>query len=163
MHTFSPPKEGKLHITLPVLLLIVSFMGVVYTKVSSQIPDFIPQFISVASIALAIQIITRYSLTRFIYEVRDDERLFKTFKVTGKKSTLTGAIEFDDIIAIEKKDKNVNLKEKYGKSFRSFNFCNNIFPKDAYYLILNVNGEDITVLIEADQAFLEIISGCRPA
>lgn len=161
MHTFSPPKEGKLHITLPILLLGVFFVSILATQLNTPVPDFIMQFIAAVSVALAIQIIARYSLTRFIYEADDENKLLKITKITGKKSTLTGAIEFADIISIDKKEKDTSPKAKYEKNFKNFNFCNNIFPQKSYYLVLDVAGEDITVLVELDDSFLKIINQYR--
>ena len=158
MHSYSPQKEGNLHITLPILLFIISMICVICTIVGNVIPDYIMQLAAIASAALAIQIITRYSLTRFIYEITEDKTYLKITKVTGKKSTLAGDIELRDIVAVTKKEKDLSLKEKYKKSFKNHNFCNNLFPQSSYYLILDVAGDDIAVLIECEQAFIDLIN-----
>lgn len=161
MHTFSPPKQGKLHITLPVLFFLMSFLCVAAVKLGDIIPDFIMQFICVAFGALAVQLITRYSLTRFIYEINEEGSVLSIRKIIGKKSTLAGAIEFSDIVCIDKKEKGYSPKKLHKKSFKSFNFCNNIYPQNAYCLILDINGDNTAVYIEADKAFLEIIDHQR--
>ena len=67
------------------------------------------------------------------------------------------AIDYSDVIAIDKKDKGYSLKEKYNKTYKIHNFCNNVFPADSYCLVCSIEGEDIAVIIEADKILLDIL------
>ncbi|MBR5516183.1 MAG: hypothetical protein IKU52_08275 [Clostridia bacterium] len=160
MNSYSPPKKNKLHIYLPVIFICLSFTFLVFARLDQKIPDAVFNFFTILFAALAIQIVTRYSLTKFVYEIDTQRDVFKVVKITGKKITLAGEIDFGDIVSIIKKEKNVSPYEN-NKRFKNHNFCNNIFPENPYYMILSVADEDICVTIEANQSFIELIENYR--
>lgn len=157
MHTYRPPRINRAHIIMPIILILICFTCLWASKAAPVIPAYIPQIIGVASAAVAIQIMTRYSLTSFLYEINDESVSLKITKRTGKKNVLTADIEFTDIKHIDKKEKGYSVKKKYGKPYRAYNFCNNIYPRDTYCLVCDIEGDDIAVIIEADEIFLNIL------
>ena len=156
MYIYKPKRETKAHIVLPVTFILISIVAMTCSRVS-LIPDFITQALAVVSIALAIHVITRYSLTNHTYEADSEKRVFNVRKVTGKKITHAAAIEFSDIISVDKKEKGYSIKEKYGKSYKVYNFCNNVFPQHSYCIVCSIAGDDIAVIIEADKTLLDIL------
>ena len=156
MYIYKPKRETKAHIVLPVIFILISIVAMACSRVS-LIPAFITQALAVVSIALAIHVITRYSLTDHTYEADSEKRVFNVRKITGKKISHAAAIEYSDIIAIDKKEKGYSLKEKYRKNYKVYNFCNNVVPKNPYCIVCDVNGDDIAVIIEADKTLLEIL------
>lgn len=157
MHTYRPPRQNRCATVIPILLLLFCVCCIAASEISPLIPPYLLQFIGFAMVAVAIQIINRYSLTWFVYETDSEKGLFNITKVLGKKNTLAASIEFSDILYLDKKEKGYSPKKKYNKPFRVYNFCNNMYPLNAYYLICNVEGEDIAVIVEADEHFLELI------
>ena len=121
------------------------------------LPAFIMQALAIVCMALAIHVISRYSLTDHTYEADSEKRVLNIRKIMGKKISLVAAIDYGDIIAIDKKDKDYSLKEKYNKTYKIHNFCNNIFSEDTYCLVCCIEGEDIAVIIEADKILLDIL------
>ncbi len=156
MYIYNPKRETKAHIVLPVFFIIIGTVAMVCSRVA-LIPAFITQALAVVSIALAIHIITRYSLTDHTYEADSEKRIFNVRKVTGKRIIHAAAIEYGDITAVDKKGKGYSLKEKYGKSYKVYNFCNNVFPREAYCIVCSIAGDDVAVIIEADKTLLEIL------
>ncbi|MBQ4561718.1 MAG: hypothetical protein IJA55_05255 [Clostridia bacterium] len=156
MYIYKPKRETKAHIVLPVFFILISAAAMVCSR-TALIPAFIMQAVAVVSIALAIHIISRYSLTDHTYEADTEKRVFNVRKVTGRKISHVAAVEYSDIIAVDKKEKGYSLKEKYNKAYKIYNFCNNIFPAEAYCLVCDIEGEDIAVIIEADKMLLDIL------
>ncbi len=156
MYIYNPKRETKAHIVLPIFFIIISIAAMTCSRVN-LIPAFITQALAVVSIALAIHVITRYSLTDHTYEADSEKRVFNVRKVTGKRISHVAAIEYGDIIAVDKKEKGYSLKEKYHKSYKVYNFCNNVFPQNAYCIVCSIAGDDIAVIIEADKTLLEIL------
>lgn len=156
MYIYNPKRETKAHIVLPVIFILISVTAMCCSKVS-LIPAFITQALAVASIAIAIHVITRYSLTDHTYEADSEKRVFNVRKIAGKRISHAAAIEYGDIISVDKKEKGYSLKEKYHKSYKIYNFCNNVFPQNAYCIVCDVDGDDIALIIEADKTLLEIL------
>ena len=156
MYIYNPKRETKAHIILPIFFILISIAAMCCSKVS-LIPAFITQALAVASIAVAIHVIARYSLTDHTYEADSEKRVFNVRKITGNKMSHAAAIEYGDIIAVDKREKGYSLKERYGKSYKIYNFCNNVFPANAYCIVCDVDGDDIALIIEADKTLLEIL------
>ncbi|MBR4881597.1 MAG: hypothetical protein IKU19_06655 [Clostridia bacterium] len=156
MYIYNPNRINNAHIIIPIFLIIISAVAMVCSHMT-LIPAFIMQALAVVSIAVAIHVISRYSLSDHSYEADTEKRVLNIRKLTGKKITLVAAIDYSDIVAIDKKVKGYSLKEKYNKVYKVHNFCNNIFPSDAYCLVCNIEGEDIAVIIEADKRLLVIL------
>ena len=156
MYIYKPKRETKAHIVIPVFLIIISSVAVVCSR-SALIPPFIMQALGFVCIAVAIHAISRYSLTDHTYEADAEKRVLNVRKITGKKISHAAAIEFGDIIAVDKKEKGYSLKEKYHKSYKIYNYCNNVFPQSAYCIVCDIDGDDVALIIEADKTLLEIL------
>ena len=150
MYIYNPKRETKAHIVIPVFLILISVAAMVCARFA-VIPDYIMQALAAVSIAVAIHVISRYSLTDHTYETDPEKRVFNVRKVTGKKISHAAAIEYSDIVAIDKKEKGYSLKEKYGKVYKVYNFCNNVFPQNAYCIVCDIEGDDVAVIVEADK------------
>lgn len=156
MYIYKPKRETKAHIVIPVFFIIISVVAIVCAR-AAVIPPFIMQALAVVSIAVAIHVISRYSLTDHTYEADSEKRVFNVRKTVGKRISHVAAIEYGDIISVDKKEKNYSLQEKYGKSYKIYNFCNNVFPVNAYCIVCDISGDDVAIIIEADQTLLEIL------
>lgn len=156
MYIYNPKRETKAHIVLPLCFIALGTVALIAASLGT-IPAYIMQAVSIVCMAVAIHLISRYSLTDHTYEADSEKRVLNIRKLTGKKITLVAAIEYGDIVAIDKKDKDYSLKEKYNKEYKVHNFCNNIFSTEAYCLVCNIGGEDIAVIIEADKMLLDIL------
>ena len=156
MYIYNPKRETKAHIILPIFFILISVASMCCSRVS-LIPAFVTQAVAVASIAVAIHVITRYSLTDHTYEADTEKRVLNVRKITGKKISHVAAIEFGDIIAVDKKEKGYSLKEKYHKNYKIYNYCNNVFPQNAYCIVCDIDADDIALIIEADKTLLEIL------
>lgn len=157
MYRYKPEKQTKAHIVLPVFLILLCAASLVCAKIGRYVPPAIMQFIAVLCAAFAIQIISRYSLTVFTYEADEEKRTFSVYKAVGKKSQLVAAVEYDDIITIDKKEKDYSPKKKYNKTYKMHNFCANIYPTEAYCVVCNVEENDIAIIIEADETLLKLL------
>lgn len=157
MYIYQPKRETKAHIIIPVILILMFFAALSAARLSDVIPPVILQFAAVICIVFAIQIISRYSIATFTYEANDETRILSIRKTVGKKIQLAAALDYADIISVDKKDKDHSLKEKYNKEYKVHNFCNNIFPTSEYWLVCDIEGNDIAVVIEADKKLLEIL------
>lgn len=157
MYRYKPEKQSKAHIVLPVFLILLCASSLVCAKTGGYVPPAIMQFIAVLCAVFAVQTISRYSLTVFTYEANEEKHLLNVYKAVGKKSQLVAAIEYGDIVAIDKKEKDYSPKKKYNKAYKIHNFCANIFPADSYYVVCSIEGEDIAVIIEADETLLEML------
>ncbi len=156
MYIYNPKRKTKAHIVIPIFLILICVVAMACSRVS-LIPAFITQTLAVVSIAVAIHVISRYSLTDHTYEADSKKRVFNVRKVTGRRISHAAAIEYSDIIAVDKKEKGYSLKEKYGKPYKIYNFCNNVFPQNAYYIVCDIAGDDVAVIIEADETLLDIL------
>lgn len=157
MYRYKPEKLSKAHIVLPIFLILICATALAASELGKYLPPAIMQFIAVLCAALAIQIISRYSLTVFTYEADEEKRKLNVYKAIGKKSQLVAAIEYGDIVAIDKKEKDYSPKKKYNKAYKVHNFCTNIFPANAYCVVCNIEGNDIAVIIEADETLLKML------
>ena len=156
MYIYNPKRSSKAHIILPICFILMGTLSLVAGSIG-PLPAFIMQALAVVCMALAIHVISRYSLTDHTYEADSEKRVLNIRKITGKKISLVAAIDYRDIIAIDKKDKDYSLKEKYNKTYKIYNFCNNILAADPYCLVCSIEGEDIAVIIEADKILLDIL------
>lgn len=157
MYRYKPEKHTKAHIVLPVFLILLCAAALVCAELGRYIPPSVMQFIAILCAALAIQVISRYSLTVFTYEADGEKRVLNIHKAVGKKSQLVAAIDYADIISIDKKEKDYSLKKKYNKVYKTHNFCANIYPTEAYCVVCDIEGNDIAVIIEADETLLEML------
>ncbi len=157
MYIYQPKRETKAHIVIPVFLIVVFLVAVAGAKSGISVFPALLQLVAVLSITVAIHVISRYSLSAFTYEADSEKRVLNIRKLTGKKIQLVAALDYDDIVAVDKKIKDYSLKEKYNKVYKVHNFCNNIFPAECYCLVCDVAGEDIAVVIEPDKKLLEIL------
>lgn len=158
MYIYQPKRLTKAHIVMPIMLLLISAASISASGMGRFIPPFIMQTVAVLAVAVAIQIISRYSLTTFTYEANCETKVLSVRRVTGKKIQLVAAVDYSDIIAVDKREKGYSLKEKYKKAYRIHNFCNNIFPADAYCVVCDIEGNDIALIIEADKKMLELLN-----
>ncbi len=156
MYIYNPKRSSKAHIVLPVCFIIMGTLALAGASIG-PLPAFIMQALAIVCMALAIHVISRYSLTDHTYEADSEKRVLNIRRLTGNKVTLVAAIDYRDIIAIDKKDKGYSLKEKYNKTYKIHNFCNNVLPADSYCLVCSIEGEDIAVIIEADKILLDIL------
>ena len=156
MYIYNPKRKSKAHIVLPICFIAMGTVALAAAKVG-VIPPFVMQMLAIVCIALAIHVISRYSLTDHTYEADSEKRVLNIRRLTGKKISLVASIEYGDIVAIDKKDKDYSLKEKYNKVYKVHNFCNNVFATEAYCLVCNIADEDIAVIIEADEMLLDIL------
>ena len=157
MYRYKPQKYTKAHIVIPVFMILLCACALVCSSLGQLIPPAIMQFVAVLCAALAIQVISRYSLTCYTYEADEDKRVFSVYKAVGKKSQLVAAIEYSAIISVDKKEKDYSPKRKYNKAYKIHNFCANIYPPEAYCLVCDIEGNDIAVMIEADKTLLEML------
>ncbi len=156
MYIYNPKRVSKAHIVVPIFLILICIVAMAASRMD-MVSSIIMQLIAMVSVAVAIHIISRYSLTDHTYEADSEKRVLNIRKLTGKKISLVAAIEYGDIVAIDEKEKGYSLKEKYNKVYKIYNFCNNIFPPKAYCLVCNISGEDVAVIIEADKMLLDIL------
>lgn len=157
MYTYRPPRRDHSHIIIPIILILACATALVAANISGIIPPYVMQFIAIGCASVAIHFISRYSLTSFAYDVNDEKNILSVHKIMGKKSTLAAAIEYGDIIEIRKKEKGLSLKKEYNKAYKIYNFCANIFTPNAYYVVCSIDGQDVAVIIEADNTLLDII------
>ncbi|MBR6513697.1 MAG: hypothetical protein IKT46_02565 [Clostridia bacterium] len=156
MYIYNPKRESKAHIVIPVLLLIIAAIAIASSGIG-YIPPVAMQAIGFICASVAIYLIARYSLCDHSYEADPDNKVFNVRKRSGKKITLVAAIDYNHIIAVDKRDKEYSINKKYGKAFKVHNFCNNIFPTETYAIVCDVSGEDIALIIEADKTLLDIL------
>ena len=156
MYIYNPKKETKAHIVIPIVLILIGMIAVLAAGIG-PVPIAVMQAIGFVCLAIAIHLISRYSLTDHTYEADSEKRVLNVRKLMGKKITLVAAIEYDDIISVDKKDKEYSLKEKYKKTYKVHNFCNNIFPASEYCIVCDIDGQDIAVIIEADKTLADIL------
>ncbi len=157
MYRYKPEKQSKAHIVLPVFFILLCAAALVCAELGKYVHPAIMQFIAVLCAAFAIQIISRYSLTVFTYEADEKKRTLSVYKATGKKSQLVAAIEYGDIVAIDKKEKDYSPKKKYNKAYKIHNFCANLYPAESYCIVCEVEGNDIAIIIEADKTLLKML------
>lgn len=156
MYIYNPKRESKAHIVLPVVLFITAAVALGASGIG-HIPPVVMQAVGVVCIAIAIHLVARYSLSDHTYEADSEKRVLNVRKRTGKKVTHVAAIDYSDIIAVDKRDKDYSLNSKYGKPYKVYNYCNNIFPSLSYCIVCDVAGEDVAIVIEADQTLLDIL------
>lgn len=157
MYRYKPEKRSKADVIIPIFLILICAASLVAAEVGHFIPPSVMQFVAILCAALAIQVISRYSLAVFTYEADCEKRLLNVHKAVGKKSTLVASIEYSDIVAIDKREKDYSPKKKYNKAYKIHNFCANIYPAESYCVVCSIDGEDIAVMIEADETLLEML------
>lgn len=156
MNDYKPQREGKTGLVLIFALILTAIIALGFARIgNAYFPAFL-QLISVICIVFAIQIITRFFLTSFYYEINDEDKKLSITKILSKKRTLVCSAELSCIKAVETKSKNMDIKEKY-PNIKTVNCCVSMFPSEAYYLIADINTQRVAILIEANSEFISHI------
>ena len=158
MHYYKPSRENKANIVIPVILILCALIAIVFSQIKASYFPALLQLIAVCCAAAAVQIISRYSLSSFVYEINEEEKTLEIIRLQSKKRTAVCSVALASVKEIVKKQKDFSVKDKYGKDIRALNFCVNMFPQNAYYLIVSSDSGKFALQIEANQEFLSLIS-----
>ena len=173
MYTYTPKRDNKTVIVICSLLFVTAAVCYILSADFIGLPyPFIWQIMTILILVAGVQIATRYFVKSYTYVLSEgstdtftDEfnriaRLeenggvwFKIYEVSGKKSHAVGGFPVTGVVELA--HGGAKALKRYGEAKHSFNFCNNLFPKEACYTALVIlNGEMISISFEADGTVL---------
>lgn len=179
MHEYTPPRSNKAGIWLPALMfagaalcLICSALGIAYRLAW--------QLTMAVLLICGIQLTTRYLLQTYTYVIRSgavstfedefnrisevtgeaDELWLRIVRTQGKKSDTIAGFPLTSVVTTVKGGRG-SLDERAQGVRHSFNFCNTLFSKESYTVLVSINGELLSVTLEPDEYILSQLDKSR--
>ena len=126
------------------------------------------QVIGIAVLAITIFLTTRFVVRSYVYstqEICEGDYDFVVNEITGKRSRPVCRINADEITDfIYSPDGKIPAKYagKNGKDILRYDYCQDIMPKDAYYLYAHLREGKVCIKFSPDAHLAEIIEALRP-
>ena len=112
---------------------------------------FVWQLLSVGALALMILMVTRYKFTQHKYVLQDGDLI--VVKITGEKEQKLCHLSLTCLAGILSDEQ---YQQRTGKC-RCYNYLQNIVPAKRTVLHFEDGKEDILILLEADDSFLQAL------
>ena len=165
-YSYVPPRDVKKASAVVIACFAVG-IGLVYSASFIHVLPYLFQTIGIAVLAVDIFLTTRYIVRRYAYsivKVGDGDYDFVVNQIQGKKSTVVCRINADEITDFFKSES--KLPEKYrkgdGKRIVRFDYCQNMFGDEAYYIFAEINEGKVGVKFSPDEKLAGIIELLRP-
>ena len=166
-YSYTPPRDGKKSAVVTFSGFLVGFL---FLYISGLLPmPVIYQIIGICIISLSIFVGTRYLVKHYVYsvvKVGDNDYDFVVNEVSGgKKSVPVCRINMDDITDFVKSEGGKVPGQYAGKSGRDilrFNYCQDIVPKESYYLYATIREGRVALRISPDEKLKTIIKSLMP-
>ncbi|MBQ8004903.1 MAG: hypothetical protein IJ303_01145 [Clostridia bacterium] len=164
-YSYMPPRDIKKCSGISLCGLLIGF-GMIYCS------NFLPystafQILGIALLSIAIFLTTRYVVKKYVYSIQkagEGDYDFVVNEVNGKRSVVACRINIDEIEDfIYSADGKMPGKYsgKTGKAILRYNYCQDIFPLDAYYLYANIREGRVCIKFSPDKKLAEIIESLR--
>jgi len=154
--SYTPLKNNKPPIVISLLLFLCAAAAIIFYALRIG-HDFILQIIAVITSAAAISVTARYGLTTFTYTLdKDGFRVIRTHMITGNSKTVC-SISFEAAVSVIPKAPMKEIRNKYGKIMKRYNYRVNMFPETQYYYIFDFGGSLHIIEFEANSAFLDMV------
>ena len=110
------------------------------------------QLVAILFAVVFIEVLIRYVMARHTY-VLDGENFIIIRKI-GNKKTVACDVSLRMSMGVVEKENAKNIEQNFGPIFRTYNYCQNLFPKTCYFYIFELSGKRCAVSFEPDEAFL---------
>lgn len=165
-YSYMPPRDIKKCSFVSLAGFIVGF-GCVYVS------NFMPyatvfQIAGLAVLAISIFLTTRYVVRKYAYSTQkagEGDYDLVINEISGKRSKAVCRINMDEITDfIYSSEGRLPAKcaGKHGKDILRFDYCQDIMPKDAYYLYAELREGKVCIKFSPDTKLAEIIESLRP-
>ena len=153
MISYKPARHDRAHIVLPLLLMLAGSVALFGAALAVSFMPAVLQAAGLALFAVAVFIITRYSLCTVYYTIGEDSPdLLCVYRITGNKKTVPISVDLTTSRSVIRVGENY---EKQGK--RRVNMCLNIFPRERVAILFGEGADSVELLIEADDVFFDEI------
>jgi hypothetical protein len=151
--TFRPKLKNKIAHNIVLFSLLACALLFVAAKQLNQI-QWLFQMVILVLAVLAIQVLLKYILSDYIYELRDTN--FLIYKIQGKKSVCLCSLSLtQSMCPVMTRDEFRKRSETLPKHHVSLNYCKNIAPKDEFLYMFDFNGKITLLLFEPDEIFVK--------
>jgi|GEM_PF-2947262 len=150
--SYTPLKNNRPPIVISVLLFLCAASSVIFFALNIGIV-LILQLIIVITVTAAGFITARYGMSGYTYILERDLSLdriqrLKVIKTFGMRRTTVCSIPLTTAVAVIPKVPMSEIRAKYGRINRRFNYNTNMFPEKSYYYIFDYNGDGKIDIIE---------------
>ncbi len=157
--TYFSKSKGTTAKVICVVLFVIIFVCGVFSALGIGMKGLF-QIIMFASAVAIIQISQKYIMSSLEYILDPYEEItvrnrLTVIKTVGKKRTpltMLGLVNLTDVIPYKKPSE---LVSEYGEISQKVSFCTDIFPKESYLLMFEVNGKLTSVRLECDAKFAD--------
>lgn len=154
--TYIPLKKGKPPLVISSILFLCTIISLVFFAL--DIGERMILYLMILIFAgEALSISLRYILSGFVYTL-DESTGFTVTRTQGTKriTVCNLPLSSDTAVAVIPKIPLKEIKNKYGKIIRRFNYCANMFPDESYLYIYEVSGGINVIEIEANTDFYQM-------
>ena len=150
--------------------IMVSFIaGVCLMMASNRLPySSVFQIVSIGILTVGVFLTTRYITRAFAYSIKKsgDGYDFAVNELQGKKTTVVCRIGTEEIVDFFKADEKgrlpSELKQKYGGIKQHYDYCRDMQPSDAYYIVTGSEDGETVIRISPDERLVTTIEALRP-
>lgn len=158
--TYIPLKKDKSPLVISLILFLCAAVCLTFFAINIGNRVILQLIMAVTAMA-SVVITTRYTLSGFVYILNNSVDLdkspgFKVIRTQGMKKINVCNLSLDTAVAIIPKIPLKEIKNKYGKILRRFNYCVNMFPDESYIYIYEVNGGINIIEIELNTDFYQM-------
>lgn len=168
MYTYQyiPPRKNQ----IASVYIMVSFIaGICLVMASNKLPySSVFQIIAIGFLTVGVFLTTRYVTRAFAYSIKKsgDGYDFAVNELQGKRSAVVCRIGTEEIVDFFKADKKGKLppefKQKYGGIKQRYDYCRDMQPSDAYYIVISSEDGEAIIRISPDERLITSIESLRP-
>ena len=160
MYDYQPPRQNAIARLLTVLLFALSAACFVLSSFLPTLP-MIPQAVGLALLVPAIQIVTRYVVTRYLYRIcpyEDGNTDLEIYAYRGgARMQLVCRVGLEEITAVAPLSQG-NAKPPRG--LRRYNYCPDMRPQSALVLSITNGDGDCEIIFCPDERIAAMLKPC---
>ena len=142
-----------------VILLVITLICGIFSAFDVGIRGVF-EMLTFASAIAVIQISQRYVMASLEYILDPHEEIavynrLTVIKTVGKKRISLATISLRSLTEVVPYKKQSELVAEYGEISQKINFCMNMFPKESFVLLFEVNDALTAVRLECDKNFAD--------
>ncbi len=148
--------------TICILLFISAAIFAVFSALKIGYRGIWEMLLAASGIGI-IQISQKYLLAGYEYILDPEESLYgrnrmTVIKVQGKKRISLIQLNLKNLTEVIPYSKLSVIKDKYGSISEKMSFCADMFPKETYLMLFEINGDLSVVRIQCEKTFADILN-----
>ena len=167
MYETTPAKSNRKAHSVAAILLIAAFAAMFFSALPNLPYRSVMQFAALVMLAFSILMMTRYTLSSYVYAIIQDEDGYDlTVSEIKRKSRITvcriGLAGIEQVTLATSADKELTAKLKAdSKGRKTYNYCVDLSPAKYVHVLTEECGERITIKLSYDERLFEILKNAE--